>query len=395
MSDLHAALSAAFDSVSESEDEAPEPTVSDIAEAEEAPEPAASAAPSEDAPAQAGEEKPEAADKSRDEKGRFAAKEAAKAAEAKKAKPAKAPEKVAKAPENPDEAEPDPAAEKAPEAKPEPSAPTVKPPAGWRPAAREHWAKLPAEVQQEVTRREREASHVLEQSAQARRVAQEFERTIRPFEGMIRSEGSNPLRAVDSLLQTAMALRTAPPAHKAQIIAGIVRSYGIPLDALDAALAGAPQGQGQAAQHPAYQPQSPQQFRDPRLDLLLDQQAQALQRSTSSEAEKFAGEHDFFDDVRDDMADIIELGAKRGLDVSYADAYARAIAMNPEIQKVIKQRDAVKSAATAQAATQRAKAAASSVKPNPAQVSVSASGPKNLREGIEMAWEKSMGSNRV
>ena len=81
------------------------------------------------------------------------------------------------------------------------------------------------------------------------------------------------------------------------------------------------------------QPQ-PGMYQDPRVDTLLAQ-LQGLQQSRQEtivqtavkEVESFGSDKDFFEDVREDMADLLDLAAKRGLDLSLEQAYERACKM--------------------------------------------------------------------
>lgn len=398
------ALAAAFDAAEEREAapaEEVEPVEAAPAEEPDAPVEEPQEARGDAAPENGAEEQTQASEdgRARDEQGRFAA----KAKPDPKAKPGKATAK----PQEPAAQTKKPDAQAAPaegqEPPKEPTAPASKPPAGWGPAAREHWGKLPAEVQREVAKRERETAQVLERTAQerkqsegARQFASEIANTLRPYEAMIRAESSGPLQAIDSMFRFAHALRSAPPPHKAQLVANLVKTYGVPIEALADALEGKP-GQAPPQQYapPPQPPPQPREFRDPRLDQLLARQEQALQQQYQSEMQKFAETHDFYDDVREDMASFVEIAAKRGVDLPLEEAYNRSIALHPEIQQVLKQRETVKAAATAQAATQRAKAAASSVKPHPAQAAPQASGPKDLRAQIEASWDRSESSSRV
>ena len=234
----------------------------------------------------------------------------------------------------------------------------IRAPQSWKPAAREHWATLPPDVQAEIARREGETSRVLDETTEARRFRESFQQTITPYEAMLRSEGADPMQAMASLLETARQLRSAPPAQRASLVAQIVKGYGVPIDALDAALAGQP-----------YQGSHQQTYQDPRVDQLFAQMEQAKQQRAQQEAqaaddavEAFGSDKEFFADVREDMADIIELSEKRGQKIDLETAYARALKMNDEISKVMSQREAAKQASTAKAATMKAKAAASSVR---------------------------------
>lgn len=261
-----------------------------------------------------------------------------------------------------------------------PSAPELKAPQAWKPAAREKWAAIPPEIQAEIVRVENETKTGLREASEAKRFAQEFARTVAPYEGMIRSEGSDPLRAVSNLLQTAAALRTAPPAHKAQLVANLIQAFGVPIEALDAALVG--QAPAQAAQ------QGGGQYRDPRVDQLLaslqqaqEQRSQSLSQSAAKEVAEFQAK-EFFEDVRQDVADLLEMASRRGIALSLEEAYNRALKMHPEISGVLAQREAAKSAANGNPSTQRARAAASTVKSQPSGGVMNGEGPRSLRDDI-------------
>ena len=131
--------------------------------------------------------------------------------------------------------------------------PALRPPNSWKPSIREKWGTLPREVQQEVIRREREASSALTQSDEARKGWNEFKETLAPYQAHIAADGAKPMEAVKSLFDTAMALRVGTPQRKAQLVASMIQNYGIPVEMLAQALDG---------QAPQQQSQSP--YRDPR-----------------------------------------------------------------------------------------------------------------------------------
>ena len=264
---------------------------------------------------------------------------------------------------------------------PTPEVKVPKAPQSWKAVAREEWAKAPPAIREEVLRREAEIQRVMQESADSRQGYQKVKEAIQPFEQMIRAEGGEPIQAIQGLLQTAYALRTAPPQHKAQMIANMVRSF-LPgkegLELLDAALTpGAHQPQV------AHQPIPQQPMLDPRVDQMLAQQRAAAQQRAQAQLAEVQGE-EFFEDVREDMADIIEAHRKRGVDIDLRSAYNRAIRVNPDVAKVIEQREAAQRA-TSNGATQR-KAAASSVRSTPAASPV-VGGEKDLREIIRAQME--------
>lgn len=264
-----------------------------------------------------------------------------------------------------------------------PSPGDLKAPASWRPEAREHWAQVHPLVREEVARRESELQRVLQQGSQARQFIDAFERTVAPYEVFIRQENSTPLQAVQNLLQTAADLRVGTPQHKAQLVAGLCKNFGIDLQLLDSALAGA-----------APPPGTPQVLHDPRVDQLLVQQQQFMQAQQQREQESlranmqaFAEKHEFYRDVAGTMADLVEVWTRRGQPLDLEKIYEQACKMDEGVSKILAQRAAAAKAGQHSQAVLRAKSAAVSVKgdPTPGGATV----PKNdsVRASIEAAIE--------
>ena len=279
----------------------------------------------------------------------------------------------------------------------------VKAPQSWKPAARELAARLPPEfhpILEEAHRRDRETAVALQRAAEVSRAHQGFQESIRPYEAMIRQSGAAPEQYVGSLLQAAHALSYGQPAQRAEALAGIVAQYasdllrpdqtgpdGTPSCALDRALVARMAGQRQAA------PVAPE-YRDPRVDQLyaaIEQaktsRAQAAQAAAVSLAESFGATHEFLADVKDDVADIVQVWEQRGLrvdDKALERAYNIACQQHPEISKILQGRQAVDASRARAPTVQAAKAAAASIKGS----AVAASGPAKemtLRETIEAA----------
>lgn len=284
-----------------------------------------------------------------------------------------------------------PARAEPPATPPPDAAEPLRAPQSWKPAAREKWSGLPEDIKSEVLRVDREVRAAMQESAEAKRSWQAFRDVVSPFEGMIRAEGGEPLRAVASLLQTAAALRTAAPGHKAQLIASIVRSYGVPIDALDQALAGQAPGVGAGGAPGGGE------LRDPRFDQFLAQleaskaqRQQELATRLQKELADFAQAHEFFEDVRADMARLVRSYAEDGVSLSLDDAYQRAVRMNPELAEVLRQREAAKAANASQASTQRAATAAASVKSTPSGAT-GGEGAQTVRAALEAAYSAASG----
>jgi len=318
-----------------------------------------------------------ATEKPRDESGRFAPKD--KAIE----KPAEVPSPKGPAGEAKAGAEaPPPPSAPAEAATPPPATPPARAPQSWKPAAREAFAKAPPEVQQEVIRREREIQAALQTTAADRKYAEEIRQTIQPYEAMLRSQGATPAQAVGTLLRSGYTLQHGTPQQKAQLAAQIITGYGVDIEQLAAAL------DGKATAPAQVDPRSIAQQVEAQIMQRLGSQAatQAAQRN-QERLDKFAEAHEFFEDVRVKMADILAArGDTNPTDAALDDAYDLACRVHPDIGNVVKQREAAKAAETSQEATKRAQEAASSIKSTPA--GAKAPPPADRREVLSRRFDE-------
>lgn len=289
----------------------------------------------------------------RDDKGRFVAKPAAAAKGNEAPRPTSSGAQAGAASGAPGAVAPAGAAPVAP------PAPLFKPPQSWKPALREKWSTLPAEVQAEVDRREREIVKALQTSAEAEKGTGAWNEVVRPYEAQIRSAGGNPQQYVGSLLQTAHALAYGHPQQKADIVATLAMQFAVSPQDLDQALVARMNGQ-QGQQRPVQPP-----IDEEAILRRVEERAQAAadERFAAIELEKARPGLEYFDDLAEDMAKVID----GGLATNYQEAYALALQLpkNSETLALVKQKEAVNSAANAQASTQRARAAASSVRSTP------------------------------
>jgi hypothetical protein len=278
-----------------------------------------------------------------------------------------------------------------PPIQPAPLAPALQAPASWSPGAREHWKTVPAAVQQEVARRESEMARYVNEMAPARNIAERFTQTIQPFLGTIQAEGVDPLTAVRNLMSVTQTLRSGTQYEKAQTLAQIVKVYGVDIQALDSALVGAePPAGSQQQQNPQYVQQAVQQALAPLYQAAQNRQqqiAQAAEGEARSELETFAQDpaNEFFQDLRHEMADIIELGERRGRDISIADAYRQAAMLHPEVSKVMLARQQGANARQLTQNAQRARSAAVSVRGSAPVGNPAGPEPSSIRESIEAA----------
>jgi hypothetical protein len=272
--------------------------------------------------------------------------------------------------------------------------PKEKAPASWRPDTREHWASLPPAVRAEVARREAEIQKTLHETAESRRFTDQLQSVIRPYEAFIKAENSNPLQAIDNLMATAARLRTGTAPELAQMVAGMVRQFGVGrfgnafIEQLDSALAGeVPKSdpvQSQVQQVLQQQLAPVQQF----MSQLQQQQLQ-MQQASAQEAAKevqgFIAKAEFGEDVREDMADIMELSQRRGREITLQDAYRQACLTNPRVRSVLESRAKTKAGQATTGAAAKAKSAAVSVTGGP-----SLAGPAKQSDDIRSAIEAAL-----
>lgn len=264
-------------------------------------------------------------------------------------------------------------------------------PGSWKPAIRERWGELPAPVQQEILRREAEVSRGLNESAAARKFAEDFGKVTAPYQSVIAAEGGDAMKFVNNLMATAAGLYHGAPRNKVDIVAGLIKNFNIDIATLDQVLAGQmPQGQAspqtQLPDAAAFIRQEIQQALSP---ILRGQQIAEQQnsRKVQQDVESFASDpaNEFFEDVRDTMADLLEFTARRGEEMDLQTAYKRAIMMHSDIAELVADRELRKKAAQASSAAVAAKSKATSIAGAPNK-SGAGGRPQTLRGDIESAF---------
>lgn len=267
-------------------------------------------------------------------------------------------------------------------------------PVSWKPGVREHWAGVHPEVQDEIARREADHNKVLNDSAGFRKVADEYYRTVAPYQHLIQAQGSTPAEAINNLMSTAAQLTQGSPARKAEVVLNIINEYGVDISMLDQILAGQPVAD------------------DPNAPLLdaIDQRLAPInsfmggvqqQQTTRNEAvgaeaatelHTFATAHsEFYEDLRDDMADLLEMAANRGRAMSMEEAYERAAGAHPDIGPILQQRKAAAAGKLDPSAAARKRNAASSIRGTPNAGQVPGGGEDTVRGTIEQLWDDQAG----
>jgi hypothetical protein len=263
-------------------------------------------------------------------------------------------------------------------------------PQSWKKEAKGEWANLPLHIRQEVHKREAEITRALAQSAPDRQLAEQFKQAITPYMAMIQSRGVNPIQATEFLMKADYTLSTAPKADRAKFMADLIRQYDVDIAALDDALAGAvPQQQSQGGADIAAIVQ--QQLQQALAPIMQERQvaAQRSQQEVTQTVESMAYDpkYPYFEDVRQDMADLMEISFNRGVALSLDEAYTRATRMNPDVSGQVERQATMSNANQQHQQALRAKAAASSVTGAPASGGDQRLvGDGSLRGAIEAAF---------
>lgn len=283
-------------------------------------------------------------------------------------------------------------AEGTPEVTPEtPKPPEEDPvPISWKAEEKAHWSKVPPEVRKTIIRRELETQRALSTSAQARKFAEEFGRTVSPYAHLIRAQNSTPIQAVDNLMRTAAGLTVGDAQQKARIVAEIVANYGVDIKALDEALSSAPPppNAGAAAIPPQFAQmlQPVYQFME-RIENSRKTAEQQMEEKAAADIAAFGADKPFFNEVREEMADLIEIAARNGRTLTLEQAYKKAIAGEDKYSAALEQRNKANEVSQAAATLARARRAASSVAGAPS-TGTGVKTPTTRREALSQAWDE-------
>ena len=268
----------------------------------------------------------------------------------------------------------------------------LKPPASWKPEVREHWKNLPAPVREEVERRERDFAVAIQRNSEAAKFGDHISHVLRPFEAVMQMEGASSVEAIHGMAVTAATLRMGTPQQKAKMAAKIVSDYDIDIEMLDSALAG--------EDMPNPEQNKLMEMIEARLKPVQEfmttsqrtRQDQTAQRNTQVDTEisAFASDpkNEFFNDVREDMGDLVEMAHRRGRRMTIDEAYQIAISARPDLKKILDGRgggDRVRAAAAAAKAKKNAASSVASSTLTPGHVKSGEA--RSLRDDIAAAWD--------
>jgi hypothetical protein len=230
-----------------------------------------------------------------------------------------------------------------------------KAPRGWAPAIREKWGSIPEDIRKEIIRREEASAVGVRQLQEGYAPMEKFVGSIAPFIQEANQNGVAPDQYIGSVLASERILRKADLPTKFQEILRIADQYGVPLRDIINQSVGSEvltkpnQNQGQAYVPPevARELQESRQWRE-----------QFEDRQIKNELAAFSKDKEFYEDVRERMAVMVESGAVQTLQ----DAYDEACWATPSVRTVLLQRQGVQKD---KSELEKRQEAASSASPKP------------------------------
>ena len=260
--------------------------------------------------------------------------------------------------------------------------PTYKRPTTWKKEYKEIWDKMEAGEQinrddfvrfaEYANQRESEYQRGVSTYRQEAESAKQLKEAITPFVPELEKQGINPAQWINSLGRAHMVLSSAPQEQKIQMFQKLASDYGVQLNNV---------GQIQQLDPYAQQLMNQLQTVNQEVSVIKNRFAQEENQRLMNEIESFksGGDAPHFELVREEMAQLLELGKAQDLET----AYAKAVRLNDEVWAKEQERlltDARKQASKASQVA-RAKATAvspKSVTPNGVQAKVEAKDRRSL-----------------
>jgi hypothetical protein len=215
------------------------------------------------------------------------------------------------------------------------------------------------------------------------RLADEVSGHIQPFIEQLSQNNVSPSSFMNDVFTSVRTLSSGNPQERAEIVANIVQSYGVDLRMLDSILTHRLQIGPEAleARRQAARSQAQVQHYEGRI-----------KQQSAEEAEKaltaFAADpkHEFLDEVRDLMADLIEANRATNLE----DAYAAAVWAHPDTRKILLERQSQERVQAKSQRAQAARRASSAVHGTPTNGAAGSAAPQNssLRQTLEAAFDE-------
>lgn len=259
-------------------------------------------------------------------------------------------------------------------------APVDEAPKGLSVGMRENWKNLDSQTKNEFNRYEERISGMAQKYAHDARRAQAMDKVMQPYSQLMQMNGG-PQNILPGLLQTGAALQTGNEVERARTVASLISQFQVNPAQVAGFLKGenpepSPGDQMQQMINkqlaPVHQQLQQYQQRD-------EQMRQQGQEQIKGKIREFAQANEFYGDLSETMADIMDIAARNGREMGLQEAYDAAAWQHPEIRKVMLARQS-------QGQVQQRKRAASSIHGTPGGEGSNAA-PADLRSTLEQAFQ--------
>lgn len=221
----------------------------------------------------------------------------------------------------------------------DPAAPTViAPPRTWRPEAAATWAQIPPAAQAEIAKREDDMFKGLEAYKADASIGKGLKQAIGRHVPLLQQHNIDPMQQISGLMDAHITLATGSPEQRLVLFQQLAKDYGV--DLVSAAV----------AQPPYIDPQVERlqkELDSVKSTLTAEQSRQQAEARKAFEADvtKFstAPENQYFSELSQDMAELLEKGVAKDL----REAYDKALRLNPIVfakEQARQQADAAKKA---------------------------------------------------
>lgn len=260
-----------------------------------------------------------------------------------------------------------------------------KPPSAWMAADRiAEWEAMTPKQREVLIRREEEVDFGFKKLDEERNFGKSLKNIVQPYMATIQAEGGTPETAIQSLLNTAYILRTAPQSQKTALFHQLAQQYGVDLSQPNNTTAVQPndmlmQTQRELAQLKQQIQQQPEVFRQQQENLVIKSQIDAFAADPKNV---------HYEKLKPIMAALLQAGQAKDMQ----DAYDKASWADPDIRSALNSDQQKASEAQRigdiKAQTDKARKLAVSVKGSPS-INPVPPGKSNgsIREDLEAAFE--------
>lgn len=224
--------------------------------------------------------------------------------------------------------------------------------ASWKREAQTVLSQLPPETQKLIQEREEQFHKGIEQYKADAYQGRTLGKALAPHMEYLNQVGVTPETAINTLINAEKILRTADPQTKTNMFMKLAHDYGIDVNSLT----------NVPFDPYKYQLEQQLQAQQAQLAQIMQSRQIAEEAQLGQTIEQFAQTHEYFDEVRETMADLLDKGLASDLN----DAYSKAVRLNDDVfNRTTQTSGQMNQVQRANNAAKAAKAAAVQVKGSP------------------------------